>query len=112
VPRTPRRSPRNTLAGCLFGNSSQEATEGGGSQLIKIMLACDRCDAVIFEGISANEVRFEAKALYRRRNYRDLCLTCAGSDPGAPRSCGRATTNLPYRLANAADACLKKTLRA
>ena len=55
-----------------------------GSQLIKVRLVCDTCGAVISDGISANEVRFQAEALYRRREGNDLCLTCAGDAPTAP----------------------------
>src|SRR5262245_12235301 len=54
------------------------------SQLIKVLLVCDTCEAVIADGISANEVRFQAEALYRRRDGKDLCLTCAGDAPTVP----------------------------
>ena len=44
--------------------------------MIKVTLVCDACDAVIADGISANEVRFQAEGRYRRREGKDLCLTC------------------------------------
>jgi hypothetical protein len=69
----------------LVPGVSQEAQEGGGGQLIKIRLVCDHCDAVISDGISANEVRFQANALYRKRKCKDLCLACAGGCPTARR---------------------------
>ena len=57
--------------------------------MIKAALLCDHCGAVIADGISANEVRFQAEALYRRREGKDLCLACeadalAASPPTAP----------------------------
>jgi hypothetical protein len=51
--------------------------------VIKVALVCDSCGAVIAHGVSANEVRFQAQALYRRREYKDLCLPCAGAAPTA-----------------------------
>jgi hypothetical protein len=45
-------------------------------RVIKVTLVCDRCSAVIAEGISANAVRLEAQALYGRREGNDLCLKC------------------------------------
>ena len=47
--------------------------------MIKVALVCDNCGAVIADGISANEVRFQAEALYRRREGKDLCLACEGA---------------------------------
>ena len=44
--------------------------------VIKVTLVCDRCSAVIAQGISANAVRLEAQALYGRRDGKDLCLKC------------------------------------
>jgi hypothetical protein len=35
--------------------------------MIKVTLVCDDCGAVIADGISANEVWFQAEALYCRR---------------------------------------------
>jgi hypothetical protein len=46
------------------------------ADVIKVMLVCDSCSAVIANGISANAVRLEAQAVYRRRAGKDLCLTC------------------------------------
>ena len=46
--------------------------------MIKVALACDNCGALIADGISANEVRLQAEALYRRRDGKDLCLACGG----------------------------------
>jgi hypothetical protein len=68
----------------------------GCSQLIKVTLVCDTCDAVISNGISANEVRFQAEALYRRRAGKDLCLSCAGDAPTAsPPSMGPRMARRP-----------------
>ena len=47
--------------------------------MIKVALVCDNCGAVIADGISANEVRFQAQALYHRREGKDLCLACEGA---------------------------------
>jgi hypothetical protein len=44
--------------------------------LIRISLVCDSCYIVIAQGISANAVRLEAQALYRRQGDKDLCLKC------------------------------------
>jgi hypothetical protein len=44
--------------------------------VIKVMLVCDSCSEVIADGISANAVRLEAQAVYRRRAGKDLCLKC------------------------------------
>jgi hypothetical protein len=57
--------------------------------MIKVTLRCDDCGAVIADGISANELRFQAEALYRRREGKDLCLACeadarAASPPTVP----------------------------
>jgi hypothetical protein len=57
--------------------------------MIKVALLCDDCGAVIADGISANEVRLQAEALYRRRKFKDLCLVCeadalAASPPTVP----------------------------
>jgi hypothetical protein len=54
--------------------------------LIKVTLVCDTCDAVIADGISANEIRFHAKAVYHRRKYKDMCLICAGYSQTARRT--------------------------
>ena len=51
--------------------------------MIKLSLVCDGCGAIIAEGISANEVRLELDALYRRRDGKDLCLQ--GEAPPLPR---------------------------
>jgi hypothetical protein len=51
--------------------------------MFKVALVCDNCGAVIADGIAANEVRLQAKALYRRRECKDLCLVCAGEAPTA-----------------------------
>jgi hypothetical protein len=56
--------------------------------MIKVNLSCEMCGARIADGISANEVRFQAKALYRRRKGKDLCLAC---ESAARRSRRRAT---------------------
>jgi hypothetical protein len=47
--------------------------------MIKVALVCDNCGSLISGGISANEVRFQAEALYRRREGKDLCLACEGA---------------------------------
>jgi hypothetical protein len=52
--------------------------------MIKVVLVCDNCGAVIADGISANEVRFQVKALYRNREGKDLCLKCEGAALAAP----------------------------
>jgi hypothetical protein len=63
--------------------------------MIKVTLACDNCGALIADGISANEVRLQAEALYRRREGKDLCLACEGAalataPPTAPDHQGEA----------------------
>ena len=45
--------------------------------MIKVALVCDSCDAVIADGISAQEVRFQAQARYRRQELKDVCLAWA-----------------------------------
>lgn len=52
--------------------------------MIKVALVCDNCRALIADGINANEVRFQAEALYRRRDGKDLCLACEGAALAAP----------------------------
>jgi hypothetical protein len=52
--------------------------------MIKVALLCDDCGAVGADGISANEVRLQAEALYLRREGKDLCLVCAGDELAAP----------------------------
>jgi hypothetical protein len=52
--------------------------------MIKVALVCDSCGAVIADGTSANEVRVQAQALYRRREFKDVCLACAGAASLAP----------------------------
>ena len=52
--------------------------------MIKVALVCDNCGALIADGISAHEVRLQAKALYRRRDDKDLCLACEGAAPPTP----------------------------
>jgi hypothetical protein len=52
--------------------------------VIKVALVCDNCHALIADGISANEVRLQAEALYRRREGKDLCVACEGVAPAAP----------------------------
>jgi hypothetical protein len=52
--------------------------------MIKQELVCDNCGARIADGISANEVRFQAEALYRRREGKDLCLKCEDAALAAP----------------------------
>ena len=47
--------------------------------MIKALLVCDSCGAVIADGISPSEMRFQAQALYRRREGKDLCLACEGA---------------------------------
>lgn len=57
--------------------------------MIKVVLVCDSCRAVIAEGISANEMRLEAQDQYRRHEGKDdLCLACDGavSRGGKPAS--------------------------
>jgi hypothetical protein len=49
------------------------------AEMIKINLVCDRCSAVIADGINANGVRLSAQMLYRRHDREDLCLTCAAA---------------------------------
>jgi hypothetical protein len=51
--------------------------------VIKIRLVCDSCGGVIADGIDANQLRFQARALYRTREYQDYCLICAahGREP-------------------------------
>jgi RNase P subunit RPR2 len=44
--------------------------------MIKLSLVCDGCGAIIAEGISANEVRLESDALYRRHDGKELCPQC------------------------------------
>jgi hypothetical protein len=52
--------------------------------MIKVTLVCDNCGALIADGISANEMRLQAEALYRRREGKDLCLACEGAALAAP----------------------------
>ena len=52
--------------------------------MIKVALVCDSCDAVIADGISANEVRFQAQEFYRRQELKDVCLACARVASPAP----------------------------
>ncbi len=52
--------------------------------MIKMALICDSCGSIIAWGIGANEVRVKARALYRTREYKDFCLTCAAHLPGSP----------------------------
>ena len=52
--------------------------------MIKVTLVCDTCDVVIADGISANELRFQAEEFYRRREGKDLCLMCGGDAPTVP----------------------------
>jgi hypothetical protein len=52
--------------------------------MIKVILVCDNCGAMIAAGIDANEVRLQAEGLYRRREGKDLCLACEGAPPAAP----------------------------
>jgi hypothetical protein len=51
--------------------------------VIKVRLVCDSCGGVIADGIGASQVRFQARALYRTREYKDYCLICAahGREP-------------------------------
>jgi hypothetical protein len=49
--------------------------------MIKTVLVCDNCCALIGEGKGANEIRLQAQALYRRRDGKDLCSACAGAKP-------------------------------
>ena len=42
--------------------------------MIKVTLVCDSCGSIIASGISANTIRVDARALYRRHGNRDLCL--------------------------------------
>jgi hypothetical protein len=63
--------------------------------MIKVALVCDNCGAVIAEGISASEVRFQAEALYRKREGKDLCVVCEAAaltraPPTAPDHQGEA----------------------
>jgi hypothetical protein len=44
--------------------------------VIRISLVCDSCNIVIAHGISANAVRLQAQALYRRQGGTDHCLKC------------------------------------
>ena len=62
-----------------------------GVDVIKMMLVCDGCSAVIADGTRASAMRLEAQALYRREGGKDLCLTCepivhADPTPEAERS--------------------------
>jgi hypothetical protein len=41
--------------------------------MIKVMLVCDSCGAIIASGISANAIRFDAQALYRRYGA-EICV--------------------------------------
>jgi hypothetical protein len=54
--------------------------------VIKVKLFCDRCDAVIGDGINAINVRVEAQGCYQRRYGRDLCLVCAAIPPNGQTS--------------------------
>jgi hypothetical protein len=63
--------------------------------MIKVALVCDSCGSLIADGISANDVRLQAEALYRRREGKDLCLACEGAarataPPTAPDHQGEA----------------------
>ena len=69
---------------CFGQENPRTALKGGGVQaaedrerpMIKLSLVCDSCGAIIAEGISANEVRLESDALYRRHDGKDLCPRC------------------------------------
>jgi hypothetical protein len=52
--------------------------------MIKVALVCDNCGTAIADGISANEVRFQSEALYRRREGKDMCLGCEAAALAAP----------------------------
>jgi hypothetical protein len=61
---------------------------GRGWPVIKVRLVCDSCGGVIADGIGANQVRFQARALYRTREHKDFCLICAAhgrEPPSAPQ---------------------------
>jgi len=55
--------------------------------MIKLRLVCDSCGGPIADGsLSASQLRFQARALYRRGEYnKDYCLICAahGCDPAS-----------------------------
>jgi hypothetical protein len=65
------------------------AQVGGVAIVIKVKLVCDRCAAVIDDGISANDLRVEARGRYHRREGRDLCLVCAALPPNGQTSARR-----------------------
>jgi len=52
-----------------------------------IKALCDSCGAVIADGISASEMRFQAQALYRRREGKDLWLACEGAAGSSATPC-------------------------
>ena len=66
-----QENPRTALKGC-----GVQAAEDRERPMIKLSLVCDSCGAIIAEGISANEVRLESDALYRRHDGKDLCPRC------------------------------------
>ena len=43
---------------------------------IEVCLICDRCGVVLAGAATAKRVRADARALYQRRNNRDICITC------------------------------------
>ena len=69
--------------------------------VIKVKLVCDRCAAVINDGISANDLRVEAQGRYHRREGRDLCLGCAALPPNGLISAGGSSgkDDLPPKTA-------------
>ena len=69
--------------------------------MIKLSLVCDSCGAIIAaEGISANEVRLEMDALYRRHDGKDLCPQCEAFLP--PRRTHRRQKQIPLEGAGPA----------
>jgi hypothetical protein len=63
--------------------------------VIKVRLVCDSCGGVIADGIGANQVRFQAQALYRTREYKDFCLICAAHGREPPAAPQDATSHAP-----------------
>jgi hypothetical protein len=68
--------------------------------VIKVRLVCDSCGGVIADGLSANQVRFQARALYRTREHKDYCLICAAH--------GRELPSVPQKAASHPPLILKR----
>ena len=65
--------------------------------MIKLSLVCDGCGAIIAEGISANAIRHEAQALYRRHDSKDLCLGARRFHCPGERAIAKSKTPLEGR---------------